>query len=91
MEVCRMRNTPVMIFVNKLDRPGKDPFDLLDELETKLNIKVRPLSWPINMGSDFKGCTTCTASTSTCSAPTRPASKPTSSPLIRSTAPPSTR
>ncbi|MBD0257056.1 MAG: peptide chain release factor 3 [Cytophagales bacterium] len=55
MEVCRMRNTPVMIFVNKLDRPGKDPFDLLDELETKLNIKVRPLSWPINMGSDFKG------------------------------------
>src|SRR4028118_1659695 len=55
MEVCRMRNTPGMIFVNKLDRPGKDPFDLLDELETKLKIKVRPLSWPINMGSDFKG------------------------------------
>jgi len=55
MEVCRMRNTPVMIFVNKLDRVGKDPFDLLDELEEKLQISVRPLSWPINMGTDFKG------------------------------------
>lgn len=55
MEVCRMRNTPVIIFVNKLDRPGKDPFDLMDELEEKLKINVRPLSWPINMGSDFKG------------------------------------
>ena len=55
MEVCRMRNTPVIVFVNKLDREGKDPFDLLDELEEKLNIKVRPLSWPINMGTRFKG------------------------------------
>lgn len=55
MEVCRMRDTPVIIFVNKMDREGKDPFDLLDELESKLNIKVRPLSWPINMGDRFKG------------------------------------
>jgi len=55
MNVCRMRNTPVIIFINKLDRVGKDPFDLLDELEQKLSIKVRPLSWPINMGTDFKG------------------------------------
>lgn len=55
MEVCRMRDTPVIIFVNKMDRDGKDPFDLLDELEAKLNIQVRPLSWPINMGSHFKG------------------------------------
>ena len=55
MEVCRMRDTPVIIFINKMDREGKDPFDLLDELESKLNIKVRPLSWPINMGSRFKG------------------------------------
>ena len=55
MEVCRMRSTPVIIFVNKLDREGIDPFDILDELEEKLNIKVRPLSWPINMGSRFKG------------------------------------
>ena len=55
MEVCRMRKTPVIIFINKMDRDGKDPFDLLDELEEKLNIRVRPLSWPINMGSQFKG------------------------------------
>lgn len=55
MEVCRMRDTPVIVFVNKMDRDGKDPFDLLDELETKLHIQVQPLSWPINMGRDFKG------------------------------------
>ncbi|MGN6507844.1 MAG: peptide chain release factor 3, partial [Chitinophaga sp.] len=55
MEVCRMRDTPVIIFVNKLDRDGKNPFDLLDELEELLNIRVRPLSWPINGGKDFKG------------------------------------
>ncbi len=55
MEVCRMRDTPVIIFVNKMDREGKSPFDLLDELEEKLKIKVRPLSWPISIGSTFKG------------------------------------
>ena len=55
MEVCRMRNTPVIIFVNKMDREGRDPFDLLDELEEELQIKVRPLSWPINQGERFKG------------------------------------
>ncbi len=55
MEVCRMRNTPVIIFVNKLDREGRDPFDILDELEAELQIKVRPLSWPINIGAKFKG------------------------------------
>lgn len=55
MEVCRMRDTPVIIFINKLDRPGKDAFELLDELEDKLNIKVRPLSWPIGMGDELKG------------------------------------
>ncbi len=55
MEVCRMRDTPVIIFVNKLDLEGQDPFDLLDELETKLNIQVRPLSWPISGGHTFKG------------------------------------
>jgi peptide chain release factor 3 len=55
MEVCRMRNTPVIIFINKLDREGQDGFDLLDELEEKLNIKVRPLSWPIGIGATFKG------------------------------------
>jgi peptide chain release factor 3 len=55
MEVCRMRNTPVLCFINKLDREGRDPFELLDEVEEKLGIKVRPLSWPISMGKTFKG------------------------------------
>ncbi|MCQ2125874.1 MAG: peptide chain release factor 3 [Bacteroidaceae bacterium] len=55
MEVCRMRNTPVIVFVNKLDREGNDPFDLLDELEDELQIHVRPLSWPIEKGARFKG------------------------------------
>ena len=55
MEVCRMRNTPVIIFINKMDREGRDAFDLLDELEEELQIKVRPLSWPIGQGQRFKG------------------------------------
>ena len=55
MEVCRMRKTPVMIFINKMDLEGRDAFELLDELEEKLNIKVRPMSWPIGIGRTFKG------------------------------------
>ena len=55
MTVCRMRKTPVIIFINKMDREGRDPFDLLDELEQELEIKVRPLSWPVNQGVKFKG------------------------------------
>ncbi len=55
MEVCRMRKTPVIVFINKLDRPCKDPFDLLDEVEKELHIKVRPLSFPISSGDTFKG------------------------------------
>ena len=55
MQVCRMRKTPVMVFVNKMDREGKDPFDLLDEIERELGIHVTPLSWPINSGQRFKG------------------------------------
>lgn len=55
MEVCRMRNTPVIIFINKLDREGKDPFELLDEIEKELDIHVRPLTWPVGMGKTFKG------------------------------------
>ena len=55
MTVCRMRNTPVIVYVNKMDREGNDPFDLLDELEEELKIKVRPLSWPIEKGPRFKG------------------------------------
>lgn len=55
MDVCRTRNTPVIIFINKMDREGRNPFDLLDELEAELHIKVRPLSWPIDQGIKFKG------------------------------------
>jgi len=55
MDVCRMRKTPVIVFVNKMDREGKDAFDLLDEIEAELQIQVRPLSWPIDMGQRFKG------------------------------------
>jgi peptide chain release factor 3 len=55
VKVCRMRNTPIIVFVNKLDREGKDAFDLLDEIESKLDIQVTPLSWPIGMGQHFKG------------------------------------
>ena len=55
VEVCRMRNIPIIIFINKLDREGKDAFDLLDDLEQKLGLSVTPLSFPIGMGYDFKG------------------------------------
>ena len=55
MEVCRMRDTPVIVFINKMDREGKDAFDLLDEIESKLSIKVKPMSWPIGIGATFKG------------------------------------
>ncbi|MDP3463007.1 MAG: peptide chain release factor 3 [Bacteroidales bacterium] len=55
VKVCRMRKTPIIVFINKLDRPGKDAFELLDEIEKKLNLHVTPLSWPINMGQFFKG------------------------------------
>ncbi|MEM1002726.1 MAG: GTP-binding protein, partial [Bacteroidota bacterium] len=55
VEVCRMRNIPMIVFINKLDREGKDAFDLLDEVEQKLGLTVSPLSFPIGMGYDFKG------------------------------------
>ena len=55
VEVCRMRNIPMIVFINKMDREGKDAFDLLDEIELKLGLKVVPLSFPIGMGYDFKG------------------------------------
>ena len=55
LEVCRMRKTPVIVFINKMDREGRDAFDLMDELEKELKIKVRPLSWPIGIGKTFKG------------------------------------
>ena len=55
VEVCRMRNIPIIVFINKLDREGKDAFELLDEIEQKLNLTVTPMSFPIGMGYDFKG------------------------------------
>lgn len=55
MEVCRMRNTPVIVFINKMDRDGKNRFDLLEEIEKELKIQLHPMTWPINSGKDFKG------------------------------------
>ncbi|GAA4063133.1 peptide chain release factor 3 [Flavobacterium cheonanense] len=53
--VCRMRKIPIIVFINKLDREGKDAFDLMDEVEKKLGLQVTPLSFPIGMGYDFQG------------------------------------
>ncbi|HUX38364.1 MAG TPA: peptide chain release factor 3 [Rectinemataceae bacterium] len=55
MEVCRMRHTPIATFMNKLDREGKDPMELMDETERELGIGVRPITWPIGQGRSFKG------------------------------------
>lgn len=55
MEVCRLRDTPIMTFINKLDRDGREPIDLLDEIESVLNIQCSPITWPIGMGRDLKG------------------------------------
>ncbi|NLN32635.1 MAG: peptide chain release factor 3 [Flavobacteriaceae bacterium] len=55
VEVCKMRNIPMMVFVNKMDREGKDAFDLMDEIEQKLGLRLTPLSWPIGIGATFKG------------------------------------
>lgn len=55
VKVCRMRNIPIIVFINKMDREGKDAFELLDEIEQKLGLHVTPLSFPIGMGYDFKG------------------------------------
>jgi peptide chain release factor 3 len=55
MEVCRMRDTPIMTFINKLDREGRDPIDLLDEVESVLGVQCAPVTWPIGMGKRLKG------------------------------------
>ena len=55
-EVCRLRDVPIVTFINKLDRDGRDPFDLLDEIEQTLALDVSPVTWPIGMGRDFLGC-----------------------------------
>src|SRR6185503_3607295 len=55
MEVCRLRDTPIMTFINKLDREGRPPIDLLDEVESVLKIRTAPVTWPIGMGRDLAG------------------------------------
>ena len=55
-EVCRLRDVPIITFINKLDREGRDPFELMDEIEQTLALDVTPASWPIGMGRDFRGC-----------------------------------
>mgnify|MGYP001464353460 FL=1 len=55
-EVCRLRDIPIITFVNKMDRDGQDAFSLIDEVEKRLALDVTPASWPIGMGRDFKGC-----------------------------------
>jgi len=55
MEVCRLRDTPIMTFINKLDREGRDPMEVMDEVESVLGIRCAPITWPIGMGKRFKG------------------------------------
>src|SRR6056300_1589346 len=55
MDVCRLRDTPILTFINKLDREGREPIELLDEIESVLNIECAPITWPIGMGKRFKG------------------------------------
>jgi peptide chain release factor 3 len=55
LEVCRLRHTPIMTFINKLDREGLEPLDLLDDIEKNLNIQCAPMTWPIGMGKRFRG------------------------------------
>lgn len=55
LEICRMRTTPIVTFINKMDRETRDPIDVLDEIETVLDIQCAPVTWPIGMGKNFKG------------------------------------
>src|ERR1700744_909262 len=55
-EVCRLRDIPIITFINKMDREGRDPFELLDEIAHDLQLEVTPASWPIGMGREFRGC-----------------------------------
>src|ERR1700726_4786548 len=55
MEVCRLRDTPIMTFINKLDRDGRPPIELLDEIESVLRINTAPVTWPIGMGRELRG------------------------------------
>ena len=55
-EICRLRNVPILTYINKMDRDSRDPFDLLGEIESRLSLKVSPLTWPVGAGRDFLGC-----------------------------------
>src|SRR6201988_2300564 len=55
-EVCRLRDVPIITFINKMDREGRDPFDLIDEIEQQLQLEIAPASWPIGSGRNFLGC-----------------------------------
>src|SRR5690606_36043465 len=55
-EVCRLRDVPILTFINKMDREARDPFELLEEIEQTLALDVTPASWPIGMGRNFLGC-----------------------------------
>jgi len=68
-EVCRLRDVPIITFVNKLDREGRDPFDSLDEIEQALTLDVTPARWPIGMGRDFLGTYDPFADALLCSSP----------------------
>jgi peptide subunit release factor RF-3 len=71
-EVCRLRDVPIITFVNKLDREGRDPFDLLDEIEQLLALDVTPASWPVGIGRDFLGTTICSPMRCCCSSAAPP-------------------
>lgn len=55
-EVCRLRDVPIITFINKMDREARDPFELLDEISNILALDVAPVTWPVSMGHDFRGC-----------------------------------
>ena len=55
-EVCRLRDIPIITFINKVDREGLDPLELLDEIASKLALDVTPVTWPMGMGVGFRGC-----------------------------------
>lgn len=71
MEVTRLRDTPILTFMNKLDRDIRDPMELLDEVENELKIACSPITWPIGCGKLFKGFITCTATKPICIRPAR--------------------
>jgi len=54
-EVCKMRKIPIFTFINKMDRPGREPFSLLDEIESELGLNTLPINWPIGSGEEFRG------------------------------------